>query len=345
MSYMYEKMVTPREGLRLHLNENTGGCSPAVLAALRGIGAEDASFYPDYSAALDACAEYLGLPAERLLLTNGLDEGILAACIATLSRSGGDAIVVVPAFDMFASSVDAVGGRVVEVPMNGDFSFPLDAVRQAITERTRIIFITDPNNPTGRSVPSQAIFDIAAAAPGAIVFVDEAYADIRGRSTIGDPRLDAYPNVVVGRTFAKAQGLAGIRAGAVTAAPPTLERIRRVVPPYSINIAAAVALPAALGDREHIARYVAEARQSKAALYTLLDRLGVPYWESDANFVLARFGERTEQVVSGLRERGIYVRDRSQAPLCRGCVRITTGILAHTERAIAAIEEVLCVAR
>jgi histidinol-phosphate aminotransferase len=349
MNFMYEKMVTPREGLRLHLNENTGGCSPAVLAAIHGITAEDAAYYPDYSEAIGACAAYLGLPVERVLLTNGLDEGILSVCISSLKGSTPDApleaIVIVPAFDMFASSADGVGGRVIEVPMDEDFAFPLERTLRAITDRTRLVFITDPNNPTGLSAPADAIFEIAAAAPQATIFVDEAYAEIRGRTTIGDLRLERHPNVVIGRTFAKAQGLAAIRIGALTGDEGTLQRIRRVVPPYSINIAAAVALPAALRDRAFTDRYVAEARASKARLYAALDRLGITYWPSDANFVLARFGPRTPDVVAGLLAREIYVRDRSKAPLCTGCVRITTGMIAHTDRAIAAIEEVLCAAR
>lgn len=349
MSYMYEKMITPREGLRLHLNENTGGCSLAVLAALRSITSEDAAYYPDYTVPSTAAAEYLGVPPERVILTNGLDEGILATCVAFLKGSTPadplEAIVVVPAFDMFASSAEGVGGRVVEVEMNENFAFPVDRVLHAITPHTRLVFITDPNNPTGLSAPADAIFTIAAAAPQAIVFVDEAYADIRGRSSIGDPRLERHPNVVIGRTFAKAQGLAAIRIGALTGSLQTLARIRRVVPPYSINIAAAVALPAALADREHTARYVTECRESKERLYAALDRLGIEYWRSDANFVLARFGDVTARLVDELRARGIYVRDRSRAPLCKGCVRITTGMVAHTERAIEAIVEVLCAGR
>lgn len=349
MSYMYEKITAPRHGLRLHLNENTGGCSPAVLAALRTITVEDAAYYPDYTEVINAAAEYLEVPAGNILLTNGLDEGILCTCIATLKGSTSDspleAIVVVPAFDMFASSSEGVGGRVIEVPMDDGFGFPLARVLAAITPRTRLVFITDPNNPTGLSVPTDAIFAIAAAAPQAVVFVDEAYADIRGRSSIGDPRLSRHPNVVIGRTFAKAQGMAALRVGALVASDELVPKLRRVIPPYSINIAAAVALPAALRDRDHITQYVEECRQSKTSLYAALDRLQVLYWPSDANFVLARFGEETPRIVNGLRDRGIYVRDRSNAPRCQGCVRITTGMLAHTQRAIAAIEEVLCAAR
>lgn len=342
---MYEKTATPRDGLRLHLNENTGGCSPAVIQALRTITCADVSFYPDYAPAVSACARYLDVDQEQLLLTNGLDEGILAASILALRGAAAvdpfEAIVVVPAFDMYAASADAVGGRVVEVPLGDEFSFPLETLLAAITRRTRIIFITDPNNPTGQSVPAGAIEAVAAAAPEALVFVDEAYIEFRGDPRIDHASLARTPNLVIGRTFAKAHGLAAIRIGALVAAPPVVDALRRVVPPYSINVVAAHALPAALSDRTFLDGYVQQVRESREILYEALDRRGTRYWRSDANFVLVRLGDRSAAIVDALRARGIHVRDRSNAQGCGGCIRITTGLVEHTREAIAALEEVL----
>jgi len=118
--------------------------------------------------------------------------------------------------------------------------------------------------------------------------------------------------------------------------------LRRVIPPFSINAAAAVALPAALADTAHYEAYLAQSRESKALLYATLERFGIDYWPSAANFVFARFGERSRAIVDGLKARGIHVRDRSTDPACLGCVRITTGVVEHTRRCIAGIEEVLC---
>ena len=348
MTHDYEKPPTPSSGLRLHLNENTGGCSPAVLEALRSLKCTDASFYPDYSLASAACARHLGVAEDQVLLTNGLDEGILATSVATLRRGSGDApdaIVITPAFDMYAATADVVGGRVVEVRQPPDFNFPLDAVLAAITPRTRLIFLTNPNNPTGLLIPKQAILAIADAAPAAIVLLDEAYADFSGTSLINDAETRARQNIVIGRTFAKTYGLAGLRIGALVGTPDALRPIRRVVPPYSINIAATVALPAALEDRQHFEAYLRETAESKGLLYQALDRLGVPYWRSATNFVLARFGDAAPRVAAGLQAKGIYVRDRSRDVSCPGCVRITAGIVRHTQQCIAAIEEVLCGAR
>ena len=346
---MYEKTATPRDGLRLHLNENTGGCSPAVISALRALTCEDASFYPDYGPAVAACARYLEVDADQLLLTNGLDEGILAVSILALRGAAAtdpyEGIVVVPAFDMYAASADAVGGRVVEVPLASDFSFPVENVLAAVTPRTRIIYITDPNNPTGQSVPAGAIEQIAAAAPDALVFVDEAYIEFRGDPRVDRAGLGRMKNLVMGRTFAKAHGLAAIRVGALVASPQLIDDLRRVVPPYSLNVLAATALPAALDDRQFLDAYVRQVRESRVLLYETLDRVGLRYWRSDANFVLVHVGARAAEIVEALRLRGIHVRDRSKAHGCSGCVRITTGIVEHTRAASAALEEVVCGAR
>lgn len=349
MTLMYEKLATPSSGLRLHLNENTGGCSPAVIDALRGLTTDDAAFYPDYSGAIAATAGRLGVPASHVLLTNGLDEGIFAAALTAL-RDGGaadplEAVVIVPAFDMYAGCARAAGGRVVNVPLGAEFAFPLEETIAAITPATRVIFITTPHNPTGMSVPPDTVLAVAAAASGALVFVDEAYIDFGGETLVDRGLLDATPNLVVGRTFSKAYGLAGLRLGAVAAAPATLERLRACVPPYSINAAVTVALPAALGDTGHYQGYLAEVRESKRLLYAAFDRLGVRYWPSEANFVLARFDGRADVVVAALKSRGIYVRNRSSDPGCNGCVRITAGMVSHTQACLAVIEEVLCDAR
>jgi histidinol-phosphate aminotransferase len=346
MTYHYERVITPASGLRLHLNENTAGCSPKVVEALQALTRTEAAFYPDYDQAIDTCAAYLGVAPNQLLLTNGLDEGILAASVTALRRGASDpqreAIVPVPAFDMYAACSDAVGGRVIEVSAGADFAFPLRSVLEAVTSHTGVIFLTTPGNPTGQRIAREDILQVATAAPQALIFADEAYYDFCGETLIGSRDLLKLPNVVVGRTFAKAHGLAGLRVGALVGAPETLGRIRRAVPPYSLNICATVALCAALQDREYHSWYVEQAKTSRQLLYDALDRLAVRHWKSDANFVLADFGESAPRVVASLAARGVFVRDRSSDPQCRGCVRITAGVVEHTLAGMAALEEVLC---
>jgi histidinol-phosphate aminotransferase len=347
MTSQYQREPELGEGLRLHLNENTGGCSPKVIDALRALSPTDVGFYPDYDRVNDVCARHLGVDPSRLLLTNGLDEGILAAAIAYLQREPGpvavgapEGVIAEPCFGMYADCIEAVGGRIVRVAPPADLRFPAEAVLAAITPRTRVIYLTSPGNPTGLLIPSAAVHALARALPDGLVFVDEAYADFTDAHFLGE--LPDAPNVVVGRTFAKAYGLAALRIGAVVGDEAVIARLRRSLPPYSINVAAAVALDAALGDRDHLDAYRAQVRASKDRVYAVCDRLGLGYVPSEANFVLIRIGDRATAIVEALRQRRIFVRDRSNEPGCAGCIRITAGVLAHTEQALAALEDILC---
>ena len=344
----YQKPPELYDGLRLHQNENTGGCSPRVLEALRTLRADQIAFYPPYASATEACARYLGVSADTVALTNGLDEGIMGIAVACLRQPVGgpvpEAIIPEPAFEIFAIDTEIVGGRAVRVVPRPDFSFPLDDVLAAVTARTRVVFLTNPNNPTGVKMPKDAIRTIARAIPNeAIVFLDEAYAEFSGETFL--PELPSFLNVIVGRTFSKAYGLAGLRIGCLVGAPDRLDPIRLAIPVYGVNIAAVVALRAALEDPSHLEEYFRQVTESKALLYAACDRLGLTYWKSAANFVLVHAGDRAAELVKGAAERGVYLRDRSTEPGCDGCVRIATGIVEHTRRCVAVMEEVLCAAR
>src|SRR4051812_20240730 len=197
----YQKPAEFYDGLRLHQNETTGGCSPKVIEALAGLRAGQIGDYPPYQAATRACAEYIGVDPDRLSLLNGLDEGITAIAIGYLrSTVGGpvpEAVIPDPAFEIFAIDAEVLGAKSVHVPPNADFSFPLERVLSAINSRTRVVFLTSPNNPTGALTPLSAIRDIARAVPtGAIVFLDEAYFEFCGQTFV--PELAQFPNVVIG---------------------------------------------------------------------------------------------------------------------------------------------------
>ena len=343
----YQKPPELYDGLRLHQNENTLGCSPRVLAALAGLGADQVGVYPPYAATTEACARYLGVAPETVTLTNGLDEGIMSIAASCLRPSPDglipEAVIPEPAFEIFKFDTEVVGGHPVSVMPRPDFSFALDGVLHAITPKTRVVFLTNPNNPTGLPMPLDAIKTIARAVPDeAVVFVDEAYAEFSGETFLTD--LPSFPNVIVGRTFSKAFGLAGLRIGCLVGAPDRLDPMRLAIPVYSVNIAALVAVRAALEDQAHVEEYVRQVAESKALLYAACDRLGLTYWKSAANFVLVRAGDRAATLVKGAELRGIYVRDRSADAGCEGCVRIATGAVAHTRRCIEVMNEVLCAA-
>ena len=334
--------------MRLHLNENTAGCSPAVLDVLTRLGRGDAGIYPDYDEARRAVAAALGVPVARVLLTNGLDEGILAATAAAFrDRRGGvpEGLGVAPAFDMYETLVTGLGGRMRTVPMDDTFRLPVQPLLDAVTADTRIVFVTNPHNPSGALVPAADILALARALAPIPLFVDEAYADFADQSVLAERHLSELPNLVVGRTFSKAYGLAGLRAGALVAHEDTLAPMRRIVPPYSLNAWVTAVLPAAVADRRYRDWYVAQAAESRRVLAEACARLGLRTWKSDANFVLVRVGARAPEVVAALAARGIRVRDRSQETGCEGCIRITTGLVDETRRLIPALEEVVCAAR
>lgn len=343
-------------GLRLHLNENTAGCSQRVLAAIRGMTAEDFAVYPDYEAAVRETAAHWHIEPDWLLLTNGLDDGLLFTAIGYLTPRAPDAlvelgampvapsgqpeqIVVLPAFDPYVVNATALGARTVAVAAGPDFAFPRDAVLSAITPNTRLVLINTPHNPSGRPVPEADIRAVIGHAGHALVFIDEAYHDFHGVNYLSFTR--EFPNVMVGRTFSKAYGLAGIRAGAVIARPALLKPLRRVMPLFNLNAVAVTAVRAAVADPDFMPWYVAQARESKRILYEALTRLGLKYWPSESNFVLIHAGARCQELVVGLIARGVLVRDRSKEPGCAGCFRITMGPVEHTRTAIAALEE-LC---
>jgi histidinol-phosphate aminotransferase len=331
----------PGEGLRLHLNENTGGCSPRVIEAIRRLTPTDISTYPSYTSLVLTCAKYFTVDPEWVLLTNGLDEGILMAAIGHISRArvhDAETIVPMPAFDPYPNSTAAAGATSVRVPPNPDLSFPTEGVLNAITSRTRMIFLNTPNNPTGQLISIEDLVRISKAAPKAIVLIDEAYIEFGGESFL--PELPRHPNVLVGRTFSKAYGLAGMRVGIVIGQPPALEPVRSVTLPFNINVIALAAVQAALDDTEFLPRYAAEVHQSRERLYAACRRLGLQYWESAANYVLVRVGETTP-FIEALAARRIHVRDRSKDPATPGCIRITAGMLAHTDRAIEALDSVV----
>lgn len=344
------------QGLRLHLNENTGGCSPRVLEALRALTAADIATYPDYEAAVRETAAYLDVDPDWLVLTNGLDEGLLLAAIGFLGARAPEAlvtlgalptatsglpeqIVALPAFEPYTINAKAVGARTVAIPCGADFAYPTERVLAAIGPNTRLIHVNSPHNPSGSTVAEADVRRIVERAGHAVVLLDEAYQDFHGVNLLH--LVKEYPNVMVGRTFSKAHGLAGIRIGVLVAPPPLLESVRYVMPLLNLNVVGVAALRAALQDTTFVPHAVTQARASKALLYDALTRLGLTYWKSEANFVLVHGGDRTPELVAGMIARGVLVRDRSQEPGCANCFRVTAGVVEHTRKAIAVLED-LC---
>jgi histidinol-phosphate aminotransferase len=332
----YHPPLGDRAGMRLDFNENTAGCSPRVLARLSALTPDEMAKYPERDPVEKVVAEFLGLSREQVLLTNGVDEGIHLLCEAYL-EPGDEALIPVPTFSMYEIYAAAAGANIVTVQSDAFLRFPEEALLARITPRTRMIAIANPNNPTGAVAAEESLLKIAAQAPDAALLVDEAYFDFYGKTMM--PHVGRVPNLFVARTFSKAYGLAGLRAGVLAGAAGQMRMVRRVGSPYNVNGVALACLPVALADREYIASYVAQVRRGRARITRELAELGIKYWPSEANFVLFYLGDQRVPFVEAMRRRGILVRDRNSDPGCAGCVRITLGTDAQTEAAIAAMRE------
>jgi histidinol-phosphate aminotransferase len=332
----YHPPLGGREGLRLDFNENTVGCSPRVLARLRQTGPDQLARYPEREPVEKVVAEFLGVSPTEAILTNGVDEAIHLLC-ETYLEPGDEALIVVPTYSMFRIYAAATGARVIEIPAGSDFIFPTEDLLGRITSRTRLIAIANPNNPTGTVAPQEGLLRIARSAPSAAVLVDEAYFEFYGLSML-DYRRE-IPNLFVSRTFSKAYGLAGLRIGVLLGDSDHIRSVRRVCSPYNVNAIALACLPDALADQAYITQYVSEVCEARERLQETLKSNGIPFWPSQANFVLARFS--SQEFIQKMRQRGILVRGRSSDYGCEGCVRITLSPRAHTDRLLAALQETL----
>jgi len=339
----YRPPLAGRTGLRLDFNESTVGCSPRVLARLRSLDSELLARYPEREPVERTVAGFLGLDPAQVLLTNGVDEAIHLLC-STYLDPGDEALIVVPTFAMYAIFAQAEGARVVEVRAGDNFTFPAPDLLAQVNQRTRLIAVANPNNPTGSAVAGKVLMQIAQAAPQAALLVDEAYFEFHGETLIDQIRIQRTPrieNLFVARTFSKAYGLAGLRIGILAGEARQMAMVRRVASPYSVNAAALAVLPEALQDQEYVGRYVAQVLGNRERLQRELGNLGMHYWPSHANFVLVRVGAAHAEFVQSLRERGILVRDRHSDPLCEGCVRLTVGSDEHTQTLIDALRDVV----
>jgi histidinol-phosphate aminotransferase len=334
----YHPPLGSRDALRLDFNENTVACSPKVREVLAAISESALTRYPEREPVEALVAAHLGLAPDQVALTNGVDEAI-HVLFETFLDSGDELLLPVPTYTMYevyASSTDAC---VVAIQAADDLAFPFERLLAAITPRTKIIAIANPNSPSGSVASRAQLLEIMRRAPQAVVFVDEAYFHFHGETLID--LVGKAPNLVVARTFSKAYGLAGLRLG-VLAGPAALMRwVRRVLSPYSVNSLALACLPAALADQACVEQYVSEVLAARAEFEAALDAARVRRWPSRANFVLVHIGSRHAEFVRLMRDKGVLVRDRSNDPGCDGCVRITIGPREQMREAAAALNQAL----
>jgi histidinol-phosphate aminotransferase len=334
----YSPPTAGRAGkLRLDFNENTVGCSPRVLAFLRERLTEDGlAVYPEYGEAKQELAAFFGVPPDELLFTNGTDEAI-QVLLNTYVDAGEEVLLLRPSYAMYRFYAQVAGAAIREIDYRaGDLAFPLEELLDRIGSATRAVLIANPNNPTGTGVDVAAIGCILEKATNAAVLIDEAYFEFSGITVL--PLVAEYPNLFVSRTFSKVYGMAAMRMGCLFSRAANIAYLHKAQSPYSVNALAALAARAAVQDRAYIENYVAEALAGRDLLRAGLDELGIPYYPSQANFILMRIGPRSIEVRDRLREKGVLVRDRSYE--IAGAVRVTVGTRAQVRRFLEELKEI-----
>ena len=331
----YHPPLAGREALRLDFNENTLAPSPRVIERVRRITAEGLTKYPEREPVERIVAAHFGLQPEQVLLTNGVDEGIHLMCSAFLDE-GDEALIAPPTFFMYDVNIGLMTRGLVKVQSDETLEFPFERFMAAITEKTKLIMVATPNNPTGAPVSREHLLAIAKAAPQAVLMVDEAYYHFHGESVMQD--LADVPNLVVARTFSKAYGLANLRVGMLVGSAELLRYVRKVSSPYNVNGVALDCLSVAIEDEAYLAWYVEQVRVGRERMMGGLLELGVPYFPSEANFVLMKIGSKHKELVTAMRKHGVLLRDRSTDPGCDGYVRITIGVEEHVTRGLEALK-------
>jgi len=331
------------ELIKLSANENPLGASPCATAAIVN-ALNTIHRYPDgaCTALRDALSAFYQMPADHFLIGNGSDELIHLFGVAYLSP--GDALVMAhPSFVRYAASAHLNQATLVQVPLTPDFRHDLCAMADAITERTKLLYIANPNNPTGTIVYRDELEPFLARVPDhVLVILDEAYYEYADHPDYpnGLDYVRAGQHVVVLRTFSKAYGLAGVRIGYAVGRPELLDPVERVREPFNVNVLAQVAAAAALRDQAHVARTRALNREGLNLLREACAQLGLRSVPSQANFLLIEIGDSCAQVQQRLLEQGILVRT-GEAFGMPNFLRVNTGTPEQNARFVEALTNAL----
>jgi histidinol-phosphate aminotransferase len=327
--------------VKLASNENPLGPSPRALAVLRE-RLPELHLYPDGDCFYlkRALAQKLGVQPDRLIFGNGSNE-IIELAARTFMRPGDEAVMAEQAFVVYELIVQAVGGKRNTVPLK-NFTHDLAAIADAVTPQTRLVFLANPNNPTGtiyRRRDWEAF--LARISPDVLVIVDEAYFEYVEEADYPNS-LDyhaRHPAILTLRTFSKLYGLAGLRIGYGIGTKDVIALMQRVRQPFNVNAPAQWAALAALDDTEHVQRSLGVNQQGVKYLQTEFVRLGLSYVPSQANFILVRVGNGPE-VFERLLQQGVIVRPMVGYKFPEH-VRVTVGTMAQNQKLIDALERLI----
>jgi histidinol-phosphate aminotransferase len=336
-----------KDVIKLASNENCFGPSPMAVAAIRGaLGSinrypESSSFY-----LRKALAGFLGVRGENLVFGNGSDE-VICMAIKTFVSEGDEVIIAKPTFLIYEIASQVQGASIKLVPMAEGFKYDLRSMKKAVTAKTKIVFIANPDNPAGTYVTKKELDEFLRGLPErVIVFLDEVYFEFANHSFKDYPNGLDYlnrPGIIVARSFSKAYGLAGLRIGYGIASPEIIGYMERVREPFNINILAQAGALAALDDKVFLRKTLLHVEAEREFLYSAFRKMGLEYVRSATNFIIVNIGRDCKPVFSDLLKEGVIVRDMKSWGLDT-FVRVTIGTKAENRRFIAALKKALSTA-
>ncbi|MFA5763563.1 MAG: histidinol-phosphate transaminase [archaeon] len=323
--------------VRLDCNENVVGCSKKVLLKLKQIDQEYLSLYPNYSGLNEKVAKYAKVNQKEILVTNACDDALKVVFDCFIEKND-ESIILDPTFAVYELFLNVIGAKIKKVQYNKDLTFPIGEVIKQINSNTKLIVLCNPNNPTGTIIQKKEIINILEKAKNSVVLVDEAYFEF-SKETCSD-LINKYKNLIITRTFSKAFGLAGIRAGYIISSENNINYLKKIYGPYNLNSLAKIAITTAIEDKQFAINYSKEIMQNKASLEKELNKLGIKTYQSKGNFLLAEFNNPII-IKDKLKEKRILVRDVTKYTLLQNCLRITSGTKKENKLLINALKEIL----
>ncbi|EQB86506.1 histidinol-phosphate aminotransferase [Clostridium punense] len=330
------------EVIKLASNENPLGCSPKVKEALNDI-INETHMYPDASnfELKEAISKKLGVSPEQVFCGTGSDSLIRVIC-NTFINPGDESIMAEITFPRYEASVKLMGGKVISIPMK-DNGLDIEAMVDAITERTKIIWFCNPNNPTGTIFTKQELDKVLGKIPpNVVIIMDEAYIEYVTDKNFPNSLelLPKYPNMVVLRTFSKAYGLASLRCGYGIVHKELGEYFNRIIGPFDVNLFAQKAAIAALEDEAFLNLVFETNLKGREYLYGELDKMKLPYAKTNANFIMMNTLVDDKIVFDRLLKAGIIVRPGHLLGM-PGWMRVTIGTEVQNHKFIKALKEIL----